>query len=153
MTWGSFNDKKEEEAFAQLDKAIELGANFIDTAELYPVAFNYGKTTEQWMGEWLTSREKEGKVKRSELYIATKCNPMGIGSSEEKPGEAHGFEPEVLERSCRASIERLQCEYIDLYQLHWPTRDCPIFGAATFAPKGKLRPMPAVNHLPAGDPV
>jgi len=45
MTWGSFN-ANEEEAVAQLDRAIELGVNFLDTAELYPVAFNYGKTTE-----------------------------------------------------------------------------------------------------------
>ena len=46
----------------------------------------------------------------------------------------------------------MQCEYIDLYQLHWPTRDTPIFGAATFAPKGKLRPMAAKDHIPAGQP-
>ena len=52
MTWGSFN-AKEEEAWEQLDKMVEMGVNFIDTAELYPVAFNYGKTTEQWIGNWL----------------------------------------------------------------------------------------------------
>ena len=63
MTWGSFNGKQEE-AFAQLDKAIELGVNFFDTAELYPVAFNYGKTTEKWIGDWLRSREEQGTVKR-----------------------------------------------------------------------------------------
>lgn len=153
MTWGSFNDKPEQ-AFEQLDKAVlEMGANFLDTAELYPVAFNYGKTTEKWLGDWLVEREKQGKVKRSELYIATKCNPSGIGSQEERPdGYCHSYDADILERSCRASIERMQCEYIDLYQLHWPTRDTPIFGAATFAPCGALRPMPAKNHIPAGQP-
>ena len=78
MTWGSFNDKIEQ-AFEQLDKAIELGANFIDTAELYPVAFNYGKTTEAWVGKWLSSRVQSGAVNRKDLYIATKANPNRTG--------------------------------------------------------------------------
>eukprot|EP00310_Coccolithus_braarudii_P016891 CAMPEP_0183359996 /NCGR_PEP_ID=MMETSP0164_2-20130417/53941_1 /TAXON_ID=221442 /ORGANISM="Coccolithus pelagicus ssp braarudi, Strain PLY182g" /LENGTH=422 /DNA_ID=CAMNT_0025534239 /DNA_START=18 /DNA_END=1286 /DNA_ORIENTATION=- len=155
MTWGSFNDKPEQ-AFAQLDRAVELGANFIDTAELYPVAFNYGKTTEKWIGDWLTERVQQGKLKRSDLYIATKCNPLGIGGfpdDEERPEDfCHSFEGDILERSCKLSIARLQCDYIDLYQLHFPSRDCPIFGAATFAPEGKYRPMPHKDTLPAGQP-
>ena len=52
MTWGSFNDE-EEDAHAQLDKLWELGVNFLDTAELYPVGWNYGALTEKWMGNWL----------------------------------------------------------------------------------------------------
>jgi len=156
MTWGSFNAEPDQ-AFAQLDKAvIDLGANFIDCAELYPVAFNYGKTTEKWIGDWLSDRTNQGKVKRSELYIATKCNPSGIGGfpeGETRPDDfCHSYDAEILERSCRASIERMQCDYIDLYQLHWPSRDTPIFGAATFAPKGKLRPMPCKDTIPAGQP-
>ena len=68
MTWGSFNGS-EEEAHAQLDCFVEHGVNFFDTAEMYPVAFNYGKTTEIWMGNWLTARVKEGKLKReAELF-------------------------------------------------------------------------------------
>jgi len=148
MTWGSFNDK-EEMAWEQLDKAVELGVNFIDTAELYPVAFNYGKTTEAWIGNWLKKRTSEGKVKRDSLYIATKCNPMGIGAS--LPGrekEPHGFDEEMLEHSCRASLERLQCGVIDLYQLHWPSRDTPVFGCASFYPEGKNRPMKYVDMGP-----
>lgn len=137
MTWGSFNDK-EEQAFAQMDKLIELGVNFFDTAELYPVAFNYGQTTEKWMGNWLEKRVGEGKVDRSKIYIATKCNASGIGGS----GQAHAYDVENLMASCTASIERLKCSYIDLYQLHWPTRDTPLFGAAVFKPDGELRPMP-----------
>jgi aryl-alcohol dehydrogenase-like predicted oxidoreductase len=127
MTWGSFNDK-EEQAYDQLDKLIEMGVNFIDCAELYPVAFNYGKTTEIWIGNWLETRIRDGKIKREALYIATKCNPAGIGSPlEAKP---HGFDETNLVASCKASIERMKCEYIDLYQLHWPSRDTPVFGCA-----------------------
>jgi len=153
MTWGSFNGK-EEEAVAQLDKAIELGVNFFDTAELYPVAFNYGKTTEEWMGRWLSKRVEEGKFKREDIYIATKCNPNMIGGTPEgETPRPHGYEPDILERSCRMSIERLQCDYIDLYQLHWPSRDTPIFGCASFYPgNGPNRPMPPGTPLEAGNP-
>ena len=148
MTWGSFNGK-EEQAYAQLDKAvIDMGVNFIDTAELYPVAFNYGKVTEQWIGNWLSKRVGEGRVDRKALYIATKVNPNGIGgegNGKDIPWKLHGFEEDVVEKSCRASIERLQCEYIDLYQLHWPSRDTPVFGCAQFYPEGKNRPTKFVD--------
>ena len=148
MMWGSFN-AEETQAWEQLDKMVELGVNFLDTAELYPVAFNYGQTTEKWMGNWLKKRSDEGKIDRSSLYIATKCNPSAIGGS--LPGrekQAHGYDVEQLEHSCRASIERLGCGHIDLYQLHWPTRDTPIFGCASFYPEGKNRPMPFVDMGP-----
>jgi len=46
---------------------------------MYPVAFNYGKTTESWIGDWLTQRVEQGKVERADLYLATKCNPAMIG--------------------------------------------------------------------------
>lgn len=141
MTWGSFN-ATEEEAFAQLDRIYELGVNFIDTAELYPVAFNYGKTTELWIGKWLAARK--GKVDRDTLYIATKCNPQGIGAPDSKTG-AHGFEEAILEASCRASLERMGIKQIDLYQLHWPSRDTPVFGCAQFYPNGENRPMKFVD--------
>ena len=145
MTWGSFNDK-EEMAWEQLDRMVALGVNFIDTAELYPVAFNYGQTTERWIGNWLKKRVAEGKVQRGSLYIATKINPMGIGATlEGREKQAHGYDDEILEHSCRASLERLQCGAIDLYQLHWPSRDTPVFGCASFYPEGKNRPMTFVD--------
>jgi len=139
MTWGSFNDK-EEQAREQLDKIVEMGVNFIDTAELYPVAFNYGKTTEQWIGNWLEARTKEGKLKRSDLYLATKVNAMGIGSPKDD-AKPHGYDEDNVVASCKASIERMKCEYIDLYQLHWPSRDTPLFGCATFKKEGEARPF------------
>jgi aryl-alcohol dehydrogenase-like predicted oxidoreductase len=55
MTWGSFN-AEEPLAWEQMDALWDAGCNFFDTAEMYPVAFNYGKTTEQWMGNWLAKR-------------------------------------------------------------------------------------------------
>jgi len=144
MTWGSFNGK-EEMAWEQLDKLYELGVNFIDTAELYPVAFNYGKTTEEWIGNWLRQRVKEGRVDRSSLYFATKCNPNGVGASMPGREGPHGYDVEMLEHSCRASLARLSCDVIDLYQLHWPSRDTPMFGCAGFYPEGFNRPMKYVD--------
>ena len=89
-------------------------------SELYPVAFNYGKTTEKWIGNWLAARTAAGTLKRESLYLATKCNPSMVGGAPdgEEP-TPHGYDAATLERSCRASIERMQCGYIDLYQLHW----------------------------------
>ena len=123
MTWGSFNGS-EEEAHAQLDCFVEHGVNFFDTAEMYPVAFNYGKTTETWIGNWLTRRIDEGTVKREDLYFATKCNPLGTGGTVGKQGKwkKHAFDAGRLRASCEASLARLQCDYIDLYMLHFPSR-------------------------------
>jgi len=119
MTWGSFN-AEEAEAHAQLDAFWDAGVNFYDTAELYPVAFNYGKTTETWMGRWLAKKLEAGDMKRADIYLATKCNPNGVGNK----GEKHAFDAETLRSSCENSIERLQCAYIDLYMLHFPSRMC-----------------------------
>jgi aryl-alcohol dehydrogenase-like predicted oxidoreductase len=147
MMWGSFNEN-ESMAWDQLDALMRLGVNFLDTAELYPVAFNYGKTTETWMGNWLAKRSAEGKVDRKKLYIASKINCAAIGTppmdGREKLGP-HAFEEDILMHACKSSLERLQCEYLDLYQLHWPCRDTPVFGCAHFYPDGKHRPMPFVK--------
>ena len=117
MTWGSFVEK-EASAHEELDTFVEAGVNFLDTAELYPVSFNYGKMTETWIGNWLTARIADGTIKREDFYIATKCNPAGVGLD----GEAHDFSAEKLEASARASIERLRSDYIDLFYLHFPSR-------------------------------
>lgn len=127
MTWGSFNSERSE-AFEQLDKLWEMGVNFIDTAEMYPVAFNYGETSEKWIGEWLVSR----KIERSKVVLATKVNCLAIGSPFD---EKHAFDSEHVEKACRASLERLQVDTIDLYQLHFPTRyGGGIFGWGSYVP-------------------
>ena len=91
---------------------------------MYPVAFNHGKTTETWIGNWLTRRIDEGDVKREDLYFATKCNPLGTGGTVGKQGKwkKHAFDADRLRASCEASLSRLQCDYIDLYMLHFPSR-------------------------------
>ena len=116
------------------------------------MAFNYGKLTEVWIGNWLAKRVAAGTTARKDVYMATKCNAAMIGGNPEgEEQQHHGYEVDILERSCRASIERLQCEYIDLYQLHFPSRDTPIFGCASFYPGTKdnpNRPFAATDELP-----
>jgi aryl-alcohol dehydrogenase-like predicted oxidoreductase len=90
MTWGSFVEK-EASAHDELDAFVAAGVNFLDTAEIYPVAFNYGKTCETWIGNWLQKRVAAGAVKRESLYFATKCKPAGVGSPD---GEPHDFSAE-----------------------------------------------------------
>ena len=120
MNWGSFN-ADEAEAHAQLDALVGEGVNFFDTAELYPVGWNYGRTTETWMGNWLAARTESGAVRREDLYFATKCNTSGKGGTIE-PWEAHGYDAGRLRASCEASIKRLRCGALDLYMLHFPSR-------------------------------
>jgi len=145
MMWGTFN-QEEAVAHQQLDAMIRLGVNFIDTAELYPVPPVAGKLTEEWIGNWLEKAVTTGKLKREKFYIATKANPSNIGAPD-LPGRQKpwGLDAEGLMASCKASIERMRCQYIDLYYLHWPTRDTPIFGCASFFPEGKERPMPSFD--------
>ena len=141
MTWGSFN-AEEELAHAQLDKLWELGVNFIDTAELYPVGWNYGALTEKWIGNWLSKRLADGTIpSRDQIYIATKINPSHIGAvhPERKNGTPHGYDSEIMQWSCKKSLERMQTTYVDLYQIHWPCRDTPIMSTPTFTPGGVNR--------------
>ena len=91
-------------------------------------------------------RVADGTVDRSKLYIATKVNPMGIGSEHEsKSRQAHGYDSEIVTWSCKKSIERMKCKYIDLYQIHWPSRDCPLMSTPTFYPEDKHRFMPSFD--------
>ncbi|CAJ1442725.1 unnamed protein product [Effrenium voratum] len=132
-------------AHNQLDTLLRLGVNFIDTAEMYPTPCEGGKVTEQWIGNWLQKALADGKVQREKFYIATKANPSNLGAPD-LPGRTkpHGLDAESLMASCKASIERLKCKYIDMYYLHWPTRNVPIFGCAAFYPD-KQRPMPSFD--------
>ena len=114
MTWGSQNT--EAEAHQQLDYALERGVNFIDTAELYPTTplskDTYGDT-ERFIGTWHTARGNRDKV-----IIATKV--AGPGRDYIRGG-APTSRAGILE-AVDGSLKRLQTDYIDLYQLHWPNR-------------------------------
>jgi len=120
MTWG--NQNSEMEAFEQLDLSVERGVNFIDTAELYPVpaeAETSGRTSEI-IGKWLRKKKN-----RDKLVIATKIAGPGDYTKHIRTG---GFSPKSIEDAINKSLKRLQTDYIDLYQLHWPERSTNFFG-------------------------
>lgn len=119
MTWGERNTQ--EEGFEQMDFALESGINFFDTAELYavpPTAKSYGKT-EEIIGNWFQARNK-----RSEVVLATKV----AGPSFPWIRSGNRLDRANILAAADASLERLKTDYIDLYQLHWPTRPFPHFG-------------------------
>ncbi len=127
MTWGEQNS--ETEAHEQLDYAVDQGINFIDTAEMYPVPPN-AKTqgrTEQYLGTWLK------KQQRDKLFIATKV--AGPGRRDWIRGGRTDLTRDVIADAVETSLQRLQTDYIDLYQIHWPQRNVPMFGAVEFDPK------------------
>ena len=120
MTWGEQNT--EEEGHQQLDYAIEQGVNFIDTAELYsvPAKKETQGSTERIIGTWL---KKTGK--RNEVVIASKITGPAEFSKHIRSG---GFTKSEIEDAIHKSLDRLQTDYIDLYQLHWPERQTNFFG-------------------------
>ena len=124
MTWGEQNT--EAEAFAQMDYAVEQGVNFFDTAELYPIpprAATYTQT-ETIIGRWLKARNC-----RERIILASKV-----------AGPAEGWLPHIRDERTRrldrknitaaveGSLQRLQTDHLDLYQLHWPDRKTNFFG-------------------------
>lgn len=120
MTWGRQNT--EAEGHAQMDYAVEQGINFFDTAELYPIPAHpdYHSLTEKIIGTWF---RKTGK--RDEIVLASKI----VGPAPfTKFIRTEGFRPESLTEAVESSLNRLQTDYIDLYQLHWPERSTNYFG-------------------------
>jgi len=114
MTWGTQNS--EAEGHAQIDYALDHGVNFIDTAELYPAIPMTPKTTgktEEIIGTWLQS-----SARRDQIILASKV--AGKGNADVQDGIA--ISPEKIRVSIEGSLRRLQTDYIDLYQLHWPNR-------------------------------
>ena len=114
MTWGTQNS--EAEAHAQIEYALEHGVNFIDTAELYPATPMSAKTTgrtEEIIGSWLLASGQ-----RDQVILASKV--AGEGSSAVQNGI--DISPQKIRTSLEGSLKRLQTDYIDLYQLHWPNR-------------------------------
>lgn len=121
MTWGKQNT--EAEGHAQMDYALEKGVNFWDTAEMYaipPTAETYGKT-EEIIGTWFANN----KAKRKDVVLATKI--AGVGLSWVRDGNNRIDRKNVL-AAVEDSLKRLQTDYIDLYQLHWPNRGSYHFG-------------------------
>ena len=127
MTWGEQNT--EREAHAQLDLAIARGINFIDTAEMYPVpprAETQGRT-ENFIGTWLPRQQ------RDKLVIASKV--AGPGRRDWLRGGRTALIKANIREACEESLKRLRTDYLDLFQIHWPGRNVPMFGQTQFDPK------------------
>ena len=120
MTWGEQNTQ--EEAFEQMDYALDQGVNFWDTAEIYaipPKKNTYGKT-EEFIGNWFEKTKKREKV-----VLASKV--AGPGLSWIRNGKSQ-YNKKNLHEAVNSSLARLKTDYIDLYQLHWPERKTNYFG-------------------------
>ena len=134
MTWGEQNT--EAEAHAQMDLAVEAGVTFFDTAEMYPVpnsAAHVGRT-EQYIGTWFAARRARDRV-----VLATKVSgPSRMAVA--RTGRA-ALDPANIRLAIDASLRRLQTDYVDLYQVHWPARRTNYFGRLGY------------EHDPADDPV
>lgn len=141
MTWGQQNS--EADAHAQLDYAVAHGVNFIDTAEMYPVppmAETQGRT-EAYLGTWL--RRRGG---RDQVIVATKVTgpadfPWLRGGP--RPSRDH------IRRALDDSLRRLQTDYVDLYQVHWPDRNTNYFGRLGYVPGADDHAVPIEETLGA----
>lgn len=128
MTFGE--QVSQRDAFAIMDRALERGVNFWDTAEMYAVparAETFG-ATETIIGHWLAARPGE----REKIVLATKV----AGPSRGMPWirEGAGLTAADIVASCEGSLRRLQTDVIDLYQIHWPERHAPAFGNLYYDP-------------------
>lgn len=141
MTWGEQNS--EAEAHAQIDWALEHGINFIDTAEMYPVppAQRTQGTTEKILGGWLG----KNKAKRDKVIVASKI--AGPGRRDWiRNGENH-VTRKTIPWAIEDSLKRLQTDYLDLYQIHWPERYVPAFGAWQYDPSKEREATPILEQV------
>ena len=118
MTWGQQNTQND--AHAQMDMAIAEGVNFWDTAEMYPSPPDKDKQgdTERFMGTWFSKNKQRDKV-----ILASKMSPMGFL----RDGKSR-YNAEHISAAIDDNLQRLQTDYIDIYQLHWPERQTNYFG-------------------------
>ena len=128
MTFGEQNNQID--GFAQMDYAFDRGVNFIDTAELYPIMprkETYGKT-EKIIGNWIKEKKNRDKI-----ILASKIASKSTGLEWIREGSSNlGFDKKNINIAIDDSLQRLQTDYIDLYQLHWPERKVPLFGKLDF---------------------
>lgn len=141
MTFGEQNSAAE--AHAQLDLAHAAGINFFDTAEMYPVpprAETQG-LTEQYIGSWLT---KQGS--RDKLILATKVAGPADWLPYLRDGNLH-LNRRNIESAIDSSLRRLQTDYIDIYQLHWPDRETNFFGKLGYQHQKQDQSIPILETL------
>ena len=137
MTWG--NQNTQEEAFEQMDYALDQGVNFFDTAELYPVPATPATyaDTERIIGNWF---QKTGN--RDKVVLASKIAGGGDYTKHIRTG---GFTKQNITEAIEESLKRLQTDYLDLYQLHWPSRGVNCFGVRDYPYQTATKE--AENHL------
>ncbi|NJD35794.1 MAG: NADP(H)-dependent aldo-keto reductase [Betaproteobacteria bacterium] len=142
MTFGTQNS--EADAHQQLDLALARGINFIDTAEMYsvpPDAESYGKT-ETYIGSWLKRQA------RDRIVLATKISGPGRSVKWIRNGDL-AFNRKNIRAAIDGSLGRLHTDYVDLYQLHWPDRNTPVFGQYQFDPEKERDFVPIEETLSA----
>ncbi|MFM2482440.1 NADP(H)-dependent aldo-keto reductase [Celerinatantimonas sp. YJH-8] len=141
MTWGKQNS--EHEAHQQLDYALTRGINFIDTAEMYPVPpeSDTQGLTETYIGNWLKKTNQ-----REKIVLASKvAGPFRTNYIRENMR----LDRRNIREAVHASLERLQTDYLDLYQLHWPDRSANFFGQLGFEANPNEYGTPIVETLQA----
>ena len=143
MTWGEQNT--EAEAHAQIDWALAHGINFIDTAEMYPIppAQKTQGATETILGAWLG----KNKATRERLVIASKI--AGPGRREWIRNGENRVTKKTIPWALEDSLKRLQTDYLDLYQIHWPERYVPAFGAWQYDPSKEREETPILEQVEA----
>ena len=143
MTWGEQNS--EAEGHAQIDWALDRGINFIDTAEMYPIppARKTQGATEKILGSWLA----KNKAKRAGLVIASKI--AGPGRREWIRNGENRVTKKTIPWAIDDSLARLQTGHIDLYQIHWPERYVPTFGAWRYDPSNEREETPILEQIEA----
>jgi aryl-alcohol dehydrogenase-like predicted oxidoreductase len=143
MTWGEQNT--ESEAHSQIAWALEHGINFIDTAEMYPVPPRKETqgSTEHILGTWLG----KNRGRREKLVIASKI--AGPGRREWIRGGDNHVSKRTVPWAIDDSLKRLQTDWIDLYQIHWPERYVPAFGAWQYDPSKERDAVPILEQIEA----
>jgi aryl-alcohol dehydrogenase-like predicted oxidoreductase len=140
MTFGE--QVAQPQAHAILDRAVERGVNFLDTAEMYavPAKAETCGATESIIGHWFAANPGM----RQKVVLATKVAGPARGMPWIR-GENSGLTRAEIVNACNASLRRLQTDVIDLYQIHWPARNVPAFGAIYFDPK-KDKPCASMHE-------
>lgn len=139
MTWGTQNTA--EEAHDQIDRALDAGINFVDTAEMYPVNPVSAKTigrTERIIGLWF-----ERDMRRDDMILATKHSGEGLAAVR----DGAPISAQTISEAVEGSLRRLKTDYIDLYQFHWPNRGSYMFRKNwSYDPSGQLM-LDTLEHM------
>jgi aryl-alcohol dehydrogenase-like predicted oxidoreductase len=146
MTFGEQVD--EATAFAIMDRAVERGIDFIDTAEMYAVPTRretYG-ATEAIIGRWFDARPGM----RQRVVLASKVAGPSRGMDWVRNG-SDNLKPHEIVQACDDSLRRLRTDVIDLYQIHWPNRNAPSFGNLYLDPANDREFTPILEQLQALD--